>query len=442
MMLDKLFGWNKKKQGPEAITPSITFGRYSDNNKTLHKTKRWADAENLFKEKSFHESIEAFFDYMRDDAVKNVLSSPNGTEREFTFYQGSKLVRGRYNGENLSAEVTLAKMPQPSVPVMRRLLEHNFNLYYCRYGLDSDRLCMCFDTELATANPNKLYYAFKELATKADKQDDLLLQDFKILSAIDTEHIETIPDAEKEVKYNYLAQWIRETAAAVEQLDPEKMNTGISYLLLNLAYRIDFLIVPESKLLYDLEDILALYFGKDDKPVSEKNKIMLQGFLKMMTKTKEEVFPCLYRSKHSFATTQPTTQKTIIDSVFAANQNAVWFKENNHPFVAQQISEYGLGYCQYNFSLPRPISDLYLILMKVSYADFFRDLGFTEQLYNSKTQQFNSGLIEQKIGFIIEAWREKYPQINFKTESLKYDSLLNFTQSFTAEIEFVNTEVK
>jgi hypothetical protein len=42
----------------------------------------------------------------------------------------------------------------------------------------------------------------------------------------------------------------------------------------------------------------------------------------------------------------------------------------------------------------------------------------------------------------MEAWREKFPQINFKTESLKYDSLLNFTQSFTAEIEFVNTEVK
>ncbi len=95
-MLDKLFGWTKKKQSPEAITPSITFGRYSDNNKTLHKTKRWADAENLFKEKSYHESIDAFFDYMRDDAVQNVHSSISGKEREFTFYQGSKLVRGRY----------------------------------------------------------------------------------------------------------------------------------------------------------------------------------------------------------------------------------------------------------------------------------------------------------------------------------------------------------
>lgn len=441
-MFDKLFGWIRKKQRPEAGPPPVTFGRYSDNNKTLQKTKRWAEAESLFKEKNYHESIEAFFDYLRDDAVQNVQLSTNTAEREFTFYQGSKLVRGRYNGENLSAEVTLAKMPQPSVPVMRRLLEQNFNLFYCRYGLHADRLCMCFDTEMSTANPNKLYYAFKELATRADKQDDLLLQDFQTLSPIDTEHIELIPDTEKEVKYNYLAQWIRETASTIEQLDPDKMSAGISYLLLNLAYRIDFLIVPESRLLHDLEDLVALYFMKDDKPASEKNKMMLQGFLKMMTKTKEEVFASLFRSKHSFAITQPTTQKTVSDSIFGANQNTVWFKENNHPYVAQQISEYGLGYCQYNFSLPRPISDLYLILMKVSYADFFRDLGFTAELYNNKTQQFNSELIEQKVALIMEAWREKYPQINFKTKSLKYDSLLSFTLSFTAEIEFVNTEVK
>ncbi|MEJ8841819.1 hypothetical protein WG954_05440 [Lacibacter sp. H375] len=441
-MLDKLFGWTKKKQIPEAVTPPITFGRYSDNNKTLHKTKRWADAENLFKEKKYYESIEAFFDYMRDDDLQNVQTSTSGTEKTFTFYQGSKLVRGRYNGESLSAEVTLARMVLPSVPVMRRLLEHNFNLFYCRYGLDADRLCMCFDTEMNTANPNKLYYAFKELATRADKQDDLLLQDFQTLLPIDTEHIEQIADSEKEVKYNYLIQWIRETASAIEQLDPDKMSGGISYLLLNLAYRIDFLIVPESRLLYDLEDLVAVFFMKDDKPASEKNKTMLQGFLKMMTKTKEDVFPSLFRSKHSFAITQPTQQKIIADSIFGANQNTVWFKDNNQPYVAQQISEYGLGYCQYNFSLPKPITDLYLILMKISYADFFRDLGFTEELYNSKTQQFNRELIGQKISAIIDKWREKYPQINFKTENLKYDSLLSFTLSFTAEIEFVNTEVK
>lgn len=441
-MLDKLFGWKKKKETPEAVVPSVSFGRYSDNNKTVQKTKRWTDADNLFKESRYHESITAFFDYLRDDAVQNVLTQSNGEEHHFRIYQGSKLVRGTYNAFTLSAEVTLARMAQPSIPVMRRLLEHNFNLYYCRYGMDGERLCMRFDTELATANPNKLYYAFKELATKADKQDDLLLLDFQTLLPGDIEHIEEIPDAEKEIKYQYLQQWIADTVALVHTLDADKMSGGISHLLLNLAYRIDFLLVPEGRLLYDIEDLITAFFTKQDRPVPEKNNAMLQAFQAIAGLSKEIVFSCFYRSKYSFAITQPTPHKTISDSVFAANQYAGVLVDSKLPEVAQQVSEYGLAYCQYNFSLPKPISSLYLVLMQVVYAGFFQDLGFSKALYNSNTGNFNVLLIEQEILQIINGWKEKYPQINFKTENLKYDSLLNFTYSFTSEVEFVNTEIK
>lgn len=441
-MLDKLFGWGKKKETPEAATPGIIFGRYSDNNKTLQKTQYWTDADNLFKEKRFHESVAMFFNYLKDDALQNVSTGKNGAEYEFSFYQGSKIVRGSYNDKRLTAEVTLAKMELPSVPVMRRLLEQNFNLYYSRYSLDNTRLCMRFDTDIETANPNKLYYAFKELATKGDKQDDLLVQDFATLQTIDSDHIEQISDAEKEVKYKYLLQWIEETVHITEPLDAEKMSGGIAHLLLNLAYRIDFLLVPEGKLLYDLEDLVAIYFLKDEKTVPEKNKAMLNAFKKIQAKTKEEVFPFLFRSKHTFAITMPQTQKTISDTIFGANQNMAWYSDNNYPYIARQISEYGLGYCQYNFSLPKPVTDLYLILMKVCYAGFFKELGFTDELYNSSTEQYNRELIEQKINAIIQEWAEKYPQIAFKTENLKYDSLLSFTHSFTAEVEFVNTESK
>ncbi len=441
-MLDKLFGWKKKKETPETIVPPVSFGRYSDNNKTVQKTKRWTDADNLFKENSYHESITAFFDYLRDDAEQNVVTQNNGAEHRFQIYQGSKLVRGVYNNETLSAEVTLARMAQPSVPVMRRLLEQNFNLYYCRYGMDAERLCMRFDTELATANPNKLYYAFKELATKADKQDDLLLQDFQTLLPSDIEHIEVISDTEKEVKYKYLQQWIADSVALVNTLDADKMHGPISHLLLNLAYRLDFLLVPEGRLLYDIEDLVTAFFTNEEKSVPDKNNAMLQGFQAIAGLSKEIVFPCFYRSKHSFAITQPTPHKTVSDSIFGANQHTIVLRDNNLPEVAQQVSEYGLAYCQYNFSLPKPIRSLYRVLMKVVYAGFFADLGFSPVLYNSNTGNFNVLMIEQEILQIINSWKEKYPQINFKTENLKYDSLLNFTYSFTSEVEFVNTEIK
>src|SRR5262245_23702368 len=137
-MLDKLFGWGKKREEPE---PRISFGRYSDNNKPNEKVTRWNDADALFKEKKYADSFSAFFEYLKDDAAQNVVHERNGSEGRFQLFQGSKIVRGTYNNERLQAEATLAKMPQPSVPVMRRLLEMNFNLYYGRFALDNERLC-------------------------------------------------------------------------------------------------------------------------------------------------------------------------------------------------------------------------------------------------------------------------------------------------------------
>nr|MBA4168728.1 hypothetical protein [Chitinophagaceae bacterium] len=90
MVFDKLFGWTKKNDAD----PDIPFGRYSDNNKSVAKVGRWAEADNLFGEKRYAESIEAFFDYLCDDDQQNVIIEKNGGAITFSLYQGSKLVRG------------------------------------------------------------------------------------------------------------------------------------------------------------------------------------------------------------------------------------------------------------------------------------------------------------------------------------------------------------
>ena len=438
LMLDKLFSWGRKKTEPD---PDIHFGRYSDNNKPVEKVNRWTEADALFKEKKYYESFDAFFDYLRDEEADNVVHERNEAEGRFHFYQGSKVVRGGYSNKGLVAEVTLASMPQPSVPVMRRLLEMNFNLYYSRYALDNERLCMRFDTELQSANPSKLYYGLKELATKADKQDDLLIQDFTSLKTVDTEHIRMIPEEEKEVKYEFFQEWIEETFDMINGLDPDKFSGGIAYLLLALAYRIDYLISPEGKLLHELERIVEIYFKKDEKPITEKNRDIMEGFKKFQEKTKAEVFPFLFRSKYTFSIVTPQTWKTISDAIFNANQNIAWYRDNNYPQIARQISEYGFAYCQYSYSIPKPVSELFLIFMKVNYADYFEALGFKERL-SYGVNEFDREAILTKIKFVQEKWKNKYPHLDFKTDKLRFDSLVNFNYTFTTEIEFLNLELK
>jgi hypothetical protein len=437
-MLDKIFGRVKKKE--ETPEPGISFGRYSDNNKPAGKINRWTDADNLFKQKKNSESFDAFFEYLRDDAVQNVVYERNGAEGRFHFYQGSKIVRGRFNNDRLNAEVTLAKMPQPSVPVMRRLLEMNFSLYYSRFALDNDRLCMRFDSDIEGAAPSKLYYGLKELSTKGDKQDDLLVQDFTVLEKTDSGHITEIPLKEKEVKYEYLQKWIKQTLDSVVSVDAKKFSGGISYMLLSLIYRIDYLLTPEGKLLNETERAAAIYFKKDERPPIEKNRDIIEEFKKIQAKTKEEIFSYLFRSKYTFAIVAPQPHKAITDSIHAANQNMPWYRDNSYPFIANQVTEYGISYCQYSYSLPRILTDLFHLYMRINYGDYFLALGFREVYYDAIKNTFNSEKIIDQIKTIQEKWKGKYPNADFKIQNLRFDNLINFNQTFTMELEYLNME--
>jgi hypothetical protein len=438
-MFDKLFGSSRKSA---AAGPQVSFGRYSDNNKSVEKTGRWAEADNLYKEKKYLESMEAFFDYLRDDAADNVVWQRNGSSFNFQIYQGSKIVRGNGDDRHMQAEVSLAKMPQPSVAVMRRLLEQNFSLYYSRYSLDGERLCMCFDSDIETANPNKLYYALKELSTKADRQDDQLVQDFSSLQPLDADHATQIPEAERETKFAFMQKWISETLEYIQTLDADKFSGGISYLLLTLAFRIDFLVCPEGSFRTELEKIPYLYFVKDEKPAKQKNDAMIAAFGTLRAKTKDEFMQHMYRTKSCFAIGAPQTHQTIADAISGANNNMVWYRDNNYPYLGQQICEYGISYCQYSYSLPRPVTELFLLLMKVNYGDYFASLGFTDSYYDAARNKFNDRAIIEKINSIMLDWRKKYPMLDLKTLNLRFDNLLNFNHSFTTEIQFLNFDNK
>ncbi len=440
-MLDKLFGWGKKKEEPQA-QPDIPFGRYSDNNKPMAKVARWTDADNLFKEKKYPESLDAFFEYLRDDAAQNVIYERNGTDGRFHFYQGSRIVRGSFDKDQVKAEVTLARMPQPSVPVMRRLLEMNFTLYYSRFALDNERLCMRFDTPVNAANPSKLYYGLKELATKADKQDDLLVQDFSILEITDNEHVSAVSEKEKEVKYEYFQKWVKATLDAIAAVDADKFSGGVAYMLLALIYRIDYLITPEGKLLHELEKIGSIYFKKDERPVTEKNRDMIEELKKIQEKKKEEIFPYLFRSKYTFSIVAPQQHKLVADSIHGANQNMGWYKDNNYPFIATQVAEYGIAFCQYSYSLPRVITELFHLFMMVTHSDFFAAMGYRNNYYNAAENEFRSSALIEEIMEIQAKWKGKYPHMDFKTANLRFDSLSSFCYTYTTEIQYLNMEGK
>jgi hypothetical protein len=443
-LFDKLFNFGKsdeEESNDVEDTSGIRFGRYSDNNKTLTKTNQWYVAEDLYKSKKFNECIEAFFDYLRDEKEDNVKLVKDGSNYSFEIYQGTKIVHGTINDQEVKASVSLAKMEKPSIPVMRRLLEMNFSLYYARFALNEDKLCMLFDSPKEIASPNKLYYGLKELATKADKQDDLLLTDFASLQAVDDSHVAVFDKNEQAVKYHYFKKWIDDTLQQISELNQDSFSGGIAYMLLTLIYRLDFMITPEGKLLNEIERINNLYWtNKEEKTAVERNQLLKEAFRKLVAWPEEEVKKYFYRAKATFAITLPKSYNDVIESIRSSKDNMLWYRENKYEGIAHRVLEYGLSYPQYSYSLPKPVTDLYKLYMQVNHAPFFEELGINPRYIQSG--KLNGERIKTSINSIILEFKDKFPKLTLDTNKLNFTNLLDFNITLMTEMETLNFDNK
>lgn len=420
----------------------VKLGRYSDSFKPKEKTEFWDECEKLFEEKKILDSYNVFFRYISNDEQDSVKTAGENSGIKFEIIQGTKIIRGFADDKKVTAESHIAEFDPPkggSVAIMRRLLEMNFQLFYSRFALKSNLICIKFDTSTADGSPRKLYYALKELATRADKQDDLLLQDFVMLKPVETAPIEILPGNEKEIKYKYYVKWISETIKRTEGLKEDKFTGAVAYLLLNLLYRIDYLIVPEGALMNELEKISFAYFLRDNKSFEEKNRHLKESFEKMLAMPKEKVTKDFYRTKLTFGIANPAAHQAVID-VFNSNlKNVKWFLENKYEDIAYIIYEYSAGYCLFTHGLAKPTVKLFQIIFNILEQDYFSDLGF-EKLYSIEEKKFNESLIKKKVKTIIEEGKTQFPQLDFKTENLKFDSMSNFLRTYYTELQGLNYE--
>lgn len=416
---------------------TISFGRFTDSFKPKVKLNSWNDCDKFYENKNYPDSYAAFFTYLNDDSVNNVIYTRENGNFKFRFFQGSKLVEGSINENKITAESHIATYEKLSVAFMRRLMELNYSLYYTRFALNDDKIVIKFDSSILDGSPRKLYFAFKELALRADKQDDILLDDFSMLKPVELQ-IEEIPAEEKEIKYKYFVKWISDTIKRVSELKEDTFSGAISYLLLNLLFKIDYLIVPQGTLMNDLEKISIAYFTRDNKPFEEKNKTMKQEFQKILDKPKEKITEDFYNVKSTFGIANPTMHQQVVD-VFNSNTNNVkWYLDNNYEDLAVIIYEYIAGHALFSFGLPRPTTKLFDLIINILEQDYYNELGFPEQYYDKENKKFNEQLIKDKINEIIKSGLEQFPELKFGTENLKFDTMPNFLRTYFAEMQNLN----
>lgn len=438
-LFSKKSGQSEKANGQ----PSVQFGRYTDRHKTPDQLKCWDESLRLYKEKKYVEAYDQFLHYLRDAAVDNVKITKEANKVNFEIIQGSKLVTGYADNTKIEAEAEIASFEnKPHVAVMRKLLSVNYDLFFSKFAMKDNVYTLKFSAPVQDANPHALYSSLKEVANQSDKYDDVLTDEFSFLSPVNTDHIEELPEKEKEVKYETLKKMIKSTLDRSKELNEKDLSGAVSFRLLQLTFKLYYLMAPEGVLLDDLRYIQGIFFRKDNANTAERNHLMIEEFNKILNRSKEDLLKSLYRTKATFAVVTPTAFKTISDFIYNEIGKLNWYRDNKYFDVQQAVCDYIVAYCEFFYGMDAPVYDFFDIYWKATNSSYYKDLGFSVDYYNEETEKFKQSDIENDISKIIKAHKGKFPYLDFKVHTLKYDNLAEFSASFLYEVEKLNLNLQ
>lgn len=419
---------------PKTAGPDILFGRYSDVYKTEAQQIAWNKSMQLFEEDRPLDAYREMLFFMRDDKLDNVQWAENEKGIQFEFWQGSRKITGLADKDHIKVESRIAWADDLNVGFMRRLVEQNFRLRYARFALTPDNsLAIVYDSHTRDGSPYKLLQAFRELAINADKQDDILLDEFRTLKPVQEQTgVHSLPENEKKVKIAYIQQEIKAIMSALEAAkpDPARFPGGYVYLMLGTAFRLDYLVRPEGYVMDALEKVYQSYFVKDDRTPAAKVEVMKKIYQRISDRPEAELANELYRTRSTFGINPGVGHDRVQALIDAELPKMDWHIEQKHPeIMTMAIARYAVGYGLYHYAPPPPDVDLLHLFFHITEYAYFRDLGYPEGFYTPENT-LNKVAIESGIRAVADKWRSRFPKLKPRLELLEYSSLPVFARSY------------
>jgi len=420
--------------------PDLLLGRYTDAFKTKKQLASWERAQACYKKGQVVEAGEALLHYLCDDTRQNVEWQTSEDGIRFSLLQGSQRIAGQITAERVRAESALAQAETLSVGFMRRLMELNFQLNFCRFALSPDNaLVLCFDTPAADASPIRLSHALRELAIWADKHDDLLIDEFCVLVRSSAEG-KPIPQAEKEAKYLFMCQQIRQAFEWMDKGDPDpgQYPGGYAYLLLALIYRLDYLVRPEGFVMDALERASRAYFAQQqaDRSVGAGVQMLRRELQKILDRPREQVLAELYRTESTFGVASPMPFDRLVQ-VIENELNAMdWPLEKGYDALAMAVPQYIVGRTLFQYVPPKPVYELLRLFMRATEPEFFGAVGLP--VWVKPNGQMDKGSILQAIEDVVRRNQSEFPNFQPQVKRLDFSSLLRFSKTFLEMISRLN----
>lgn len=433
-MMSNWFPWSR----PVFKEPKLKFGRYSDSHKDDIQIEYWNKALSTFEEKKYLEAYDFFFKYIADEDEGNVQYENKGDKIEFKIQQGSKVIEGYFDKDFCHASAVVAQFKKPSVVFMRKLLEFNYQLKYSRYSLDGNNIKLSFHSSTIDGSPEKLYYALREVATHADRQDDILISEFESLSQLDNEFIVPIAEEVKEIKHRYINIWINQAFNLINQLDSNQNDQIIAQILVCTAFKIDYLVVPHGKLMNQIEKIQHTHLVPDGASRTEKNDTIIKIFDKILQTPKAEIFDELYATKATFGVTQPAAHEYIFKFISEESPKSSYIKNQQQYQIHSFIQEYLIQHILYYWGVNPPTQALLHLLIRVINDTYFVELGFKPALFEPMNKNLNQKAILVKIDEIVKMGKERYKHFEIDKNNIKFDSIPLFVESVLEQIKILN----
>lgn len=409
----------------------LKFGRFDDYYKPDENYTFWEHSLEAYNSEEYLESIEFLFKYLSFPNTKNFVYNHLDDKIAFHFFQGSKLISGSVTKAFVKASAKIAKVKELDVGFMRMLLESNFDLNFSRYCIDEEGdLSINFDSFLVDASPYKMFYGLKELATKADKLDDLLVDQYTVLEAVNNGHIFDLSEEAKNSKYQYFFQ---ETQKLSELLDDSKgmlskSHGGVSYLILSHLYTMDYLLRPEGFMMEAIERTHRFYFAEDGRTIEQKNAKLLQDLHILLKRPKSKYLKEFYTSVFTFSRLQEGSYKQLKDLISNELIHMDWYYENGYHKLAMAIPNYIAAYCLFYFEIGDPGRAFLSLYMEILAYDFVSQWEETPQYF--KSGRLQAKVVKQELKSVLSEINLSTSLVKEKISELVFNDLPSFSKSY------------
>lgn len=230
--------------------------------KKFSNPKHWDNAKKLFDEGNYLNSFYATLNYIDEELISKF---GNEDKTEFTFPQGSAVVKVKLEDKNVNITAPFVKIPETKfLPIFRKCTELNFKVMTLpQIVIQNDYLVFQYSMPLELCEPYKLYDVLRDIAQNADKYDDEFVEKFgaeRIMEPMVTNY-DNAKMADIVVNCKKIAK------EALEHLNyfegKRRMGNACDALYVGLK-RIDYYCEPSGMFYKKIDDALAAMFNRNN----------------------------------------------------------------------------------------------------------------------------------------------------------------------------------